>query len=367
MDTPQSPILAITSPVHGCGKTTLLTLISALTPCPLPTSNITSAALFRSVEKYEPTLLIDEADSFLNGNEDLRGILDSGHSRAMGFVVRTVGEDLEPRKFSTWCPKVIAAIGRLAPTLVSRSIRIGMQRKRADDKVVPLRADRLGHLTPLTRQAWRWHLDNSEKLSDDPKLPESLHGRAADNWRHLIAIADAAGGRWPQAARQAATALEVGDDSEAAGVLLLEDISSLFSERETDRLSSFEIVEALKKKEDRPWPEWRKEKPISTRQVARLLKGFEIQPRTIRPEGADPAKGYYQTDFTDALARYSSARSVTPLQNNRHRGYRDFRSVTPELLVTDRNDAKPNKTGACNGVTDENPQKPDGAHKRVEL
>ena len=362
-----SPILAITSPVPGCGKTTLLTLISALTPHPLPVSNITPAALFRSVEKWQPTLLIDEADSFLKGNEDLRGILDSGHSRAMGFVVRTVGEDLEPRKFSTWCPKVIAAIGRLAPTLVSRSICIRMQRKPAGDKVVSLRADKLGHLTPLTRQAWRWRLDNSEKLDDDPKLPEALHGRTADNWRHLIAIADAAGGRWPQAARQAAAALEVGDDSEPAAVLLLEDISGLFSKRETDRLSSSEIVAELARMEDRPWPEWSKEKPISTRQVARLLKGFNIQPRTIRREGADPAKGYYHTDFTDALVRYSPSRSVTPLQANRYGDYSDFQSVTSELFVTDRNDAKPNKTGVCNGVTDEYPQKPDEARKKVQL
>ena len=362
-----SPILAITSPVPSCGKTTLLTLIAALTPHDLPVSNITPAALFRSVEKWQPTLLIDEADSFLKGNEDLRGILDSGHSRALGFVVRTVGDDHEPRKFSTWCPKAIAVIGRLAPTLVSRSILIEMQRKRADDRVVSLRADRLGCFTLLERQAWRWRLDNGKGLNDDPQLPAALHGRAADNWRHLIAIADAAGGRWPRAARQAAVALEVGDDSEAAGVLLLEDISGLFSERETDRLSSAEIVEALAQMETRPWPEWYHGKPVSKRRVASMLKDFKIQPRTIRTEDGRTPKGYVQADFDDALARYSPSQSATPPQVNSHRASSDFPSATSGNVVADRKRTKLNKDGACGGVADTNGESKGKTPRRVEI
>lgn len=75
-----SPGLAITSPEKGCGKTTLLDLIARLVPRPLATSNITPAAVFRTIEAVQPTLLIDEADTFFNrNNEDLRGILNSGH------------------------------------------------------------------------------------------------------------------------------------------------------------------------------------------------------------------------------------------------------------------------------------------------
>jgi putative DNA primase/helicase len=66
-----SPILALTSPEKRCGKTRTLTLLGRLVPKPLPTANITVAAVFRSVEKWRPTLLIDEGDSFLRDNEDL--------------------------------------------------------------------------------------------------------------------------------------------------------------------------------------------------------------------------------------------------------------------------------------------------------
>ena len=41
-------------------------------------------------------------------------------------------------------------------------------------------------------------------------MPASLDGRAADNWRPLIAIADLAGSEWPARARRVAESLAVG-------------------------------------------------------------------------------------------------------------------------------------------------------------
>jgi putative DNA primase/helicase len=134
-----SPVLAITSPTPECGKTTCLTLLGALVPRPCPASNITSAALFRAVEKWHPTLLIDEADTFLKSSDELRGILNSGHQRSSAYVIRTVGDDHEPRQFRTWAPKAVALIGKLPPTLASRAIHIELRRKthRRSDRRAP--------------------------------------------------------------------------------------------------------------------------------------------------------------------------------------------------------------------------------------
>jgi hypothetical protein len=55
-----SPILAVTSPEMRCGKTTLLEILQALTPNPILTCNVTAPAIFRLVDKFAPTLLIDE-------------------------------------------------------------------------------------------------------------------------------------------------------------------------------------------------------------------------------------------------------------------------------------------------------------------
>ena len=91
---------------------------------PLLSGNITPAALFRAIEAWKPTLLIDEADTFAKMNDELRGILNAGHTRDTAFVVRAEGDANEPRLFSTWAPKVVAAIGRLPDTIEDRAIRI---------------------------------------------------------------------------------------------------------------------------------------------------------------------------------------------------------------------------------------------------
>ena len=122
-----SPMLAITSPEKRCGKSTLLDILGLVTRCPLPTANATPAANIRVVEMYRPTLLIDEADTFLDNRSELRGILNSGHRRGTAYVLRTVGDDHEPRKFSTWAAVAIAMIGRLPGTLEDRSIPVALR------------------------------------------------------------------------------------------------------------------------------------------------------------------------------------------------------------------------------------------------
>jgi hypothetical protein len=125
-----SPLLAFTSPTPECGKTTCLTFLAGVSQRPLNTSNITSAALFRAVEKWTPTLLVDEADTFIRDSDELRGVINSGHQRSNAFVIRTVGDNHEPKRFCTWGPKAIALIGKLPATLASRAVHIELKRMR---------------------------------------------------------------------------------------------------------------------------------------------------------------------------------------------------------------------------------------------
>jgi putative DNA primase/helicase len=296
-----SPRLAVGSPEKGCGKTTLLDVISHLVWRPLPTSNATVAAIFRVVELSRPTLLIDEADTFLPENEELRGILNSGH-RYGGSVIRTIGEDHQPRMFSTFCPCAIALIGKLPGTLADRSVTVELKRRRPDETVARFRHDRTEHLDQLARQAARWAVDHGERVRGaDPVIPDGIVNRVEDNWRPLLAIADAAGGEWPLRAREACTAGKV-DDDESIRVILLDDIKTVFAARRADRISSGDLVEALAAIEERPWGEW-KGKPITKNALARLLKPFHINPDTVR-FGEGTAKGYILTQFDDVFCRY---------------------------------------------------------------
>lgn len=307
-----SPVLALTSPVKRCGKTTALELLAATVPRPLPASNISPASLFRTVEAFHPTLLIDEVDRFVHRNEELIGLLNSGHRRGTAYVIRTVGDDFEPRRFRTWAPKAVALIGRLPDTLADRSIEVAMRRRTREERIERLRLDRLGDLEPLRRRAWRWTRDNLDALrAADPEVPEELHDRAADNWRPLIASANAAGGGWPERALRAALGLSgvQSDDNEPAAVLALHDSAALFEDCGVDVLASAAVVDHLVTLDERPWPEWSHGRPLSKRGLARLLAPFGIRPRALWIEGRT-VRGYRREDFDDALRRYAPPAQV---------------------------------------------------------
>ncbi|MHB9150481.1 MAG: DUF3631 domain-containing protein [Thermoleophilia bacterium] len=349
-----SPILGVTSPTPECGKSTLLTFSQAVVSRPLPTSNITAACLFRTVEKYAPTLLIDEADTFLRDNDDLRGILNSGHARAGAFVLRTVGDDYEPKMFKTWSPKAIALIGKLPPTLASRSIHVELKRLAPGECVTPLRLHQVGVLIPLQRKAARWASDHLDALrTHEPELPPELYGRAADNWRPLLSLADLAGGDWPQRARLAAVTLSAVGSEQTAGILLLEDLRRLFEGQ--DKLTTVEILAALNAMDDRPWPEWSRGKELTSRGLGKLLTPFKITSRNIRSD-AGVLKGYQEEQFADTFRRYlPPCVSATPLQPGVHAGLRDSASATCSEDVADSNKLFSAVESHCSVVADSEP------------
>lgn len=305
-----SPRLAVVSPEKGCGKTTLLDVLARLVARPLSTANASSAAIFRVVEIYQPTLLIDEADTFLPENDELRGILNSGHRRG-GSVIRVVGEELEPRSFSTYSACAIALIGQLPSTLADRSVLIELRRRRPDEVIETFRFDRTDQLDELACKISRWAADTSDAIRGaDPAMPDGVFNRAADNWRPLLAIAEAAGSIWPARAQDAArrdrsSVARAGEQSARVQALL--DIRMIFAERQADRLTSKEIVETLVAMEGRPWAEWGKAgKPITQNALARLLSPLRITPESVRIGDSTP-KGYLLARFDDAFSRYLPA------------------------------------------------------------
>jgi Protein of unknown function (DUF3631) len=322
-----SPRLAATSPEKGCGKTTLLDVLFKLVSRPLPTSNATTAAVFRMVEQNSPTLLIDEADTFLKENDELRGILNSGHRKG-GAVIRTVGDDHEPRQFSTWAPAAIAMIGRLPDTLEDRSVKIALRRRKPSERVESFRSDRADHLTVLSRKAKRWAIDNEARLKAADPDTGSLQNRAADNWRPLLAIADAAGGKWPARARTVMETAAAAHSEQSARAQLLIDIKAAFDQKTTDRLSSEDLTACLVAMEDRPWSDWKNSKPLTKAQLARLLKPFDIVSDSVRISTDRTLKGYYLRQFDDAFERYTPFQNGTTEQSYSRSDFCDFQNGT---------------------------------------
>ena len=211
-----SPFLMFSSPEMRCGKSTGLRVLYRVCPRTALASNISPAATFRYIEAWHPTLLIDEAETFVIGNEEFRGILNSGHTRDTATIIRLVGEKHEPKEFSTWAPKAIASIGKLSGTLRDRSVILPMKRKKPGERVAKLRDRDTDAFLELRRKAKRCADDNVAELQKaQPLVPEELNDRAADNWEPLLAIADLVDNEWPTLARNAAMKLSADSVAEA--------------------------------------------------------------------------------------------------------------------------------------------------------
>lgn len=342
------PILAAVSPEKRCGKTSLLSLLTAFCQKVLSASNISASAVFRSVEKWQPTLIIDEADTFIKHNDELRGVLNSGHTRATASVIRTVqkGKKFDVERCSTWAPKAIALIGKLPDTLADRSISVKMRRKRADEKRERIPYSKLtDQLETLRKKIARWAADADLQ---EVTAPDKLDDRAADNWMPLLAIADTIG--WADKATKAALALSGKTDTDTIRTELLRDIWEILQNVDGDAIPSKELLNKLNEMDERPWPTFHKGNQLSGNGLARLLKPFGISSKLIRFDDS-PARGYEKESFNDAATRYLDVTDVTTLEDNDLQGNTD---VTGDKLVTSKNSHKPLGDNHVTSVTANN-------------
>ncbi len=138
----------------------------------------------------------------------------------------------------------------------------------------------------------------------EPTIPDELGDRAADVWEPLLAIADDAGGPWPERARRAAAVLagKQATDDDSVGVQLLFDIRATFDDLGHEEIPSRNLVDGLARIEESPWAELDGRRLTAAR-LAGLLRAFEIRPQHWR-EGARTVRGYRRSDFEDAFRRY---------------------------------------------------------------
>jgi hypothetical protein len=305
-----SPRLALLSPEPGSGKTRTLEILDLLTPKPMHVLNASVAVTFRAVDKNQPTLLLDEVDAVFgkrtkDENEELRGLLNAGHRRG-AQVPRCVGPNHELKLFNVYAAVAMAGLGDLPDTLMSRSVVVRMRRRAPLERIEPYRlrlheatghdlGDRLGtwvtEVTPSLEAAW-------------PDMPPGVEDRPADVWVPLLAIADAAGGNWPDRARVACVELvQVAVSGEASlGIRLLTDLRTVFGD--ADALHTETILDALREIEEAPWADLHG-KPLAARVLAKLLGGYGIGSTTVKVEGK-ALKGYRREHLHDAWTRYLS-------------------------------------------------------------
>jgi hypothetical protein len=308
------PILRIKSPVKRCGKSTVLDVIELLVSRPLLTVSLSPAALYRIIEKFHPYVMIDEADSFGEDNDELRIIVNGGFERGRP-AIRVNKETLEPEFFDTFGPKVLASIGALHDTIEDRSIIIEMKRKPPGIDVEELCDADLTVFIEIRRQVMRWFLDNLERLKAT-KLPrpKALVDRAWNKWRPLLTIAHVVGDIWPAVCLQAAIAISGASDEERSiAVEVLIRIRAFFKDREQDVLAgkkgafglTTDVLSYLNLDKEAPWADWQKgdNKGLTSHKLGRILKPFKIKSDQTQIDNKH-VRGYWFEDFAETFQSY---------------------------------------------------------------
>jgi putative DNA primase/helicase len=366
-----TPYLVLASPTRRCGKSLLMTMLYWLCCRAKKNDSMSKASIYRSVEAERPTLVLDEVSWVADHKDERQGILCGGFER-LGYVEICEGEgaDITSKRYSTYCPKAFGLIGKLVATLMDRSIEIAMQRKK-NEKVRRLRRRDNEQHTELRRKCLRWANDNCKALvTIEPKLPEGLNDRAVDIWEPLLAIAERVGGDWPKLADEAALALSGGAAAaEERSVELLADINIAFNASGSDEVTTKALLAALCAAEERPWATYNKGKPISDRQVAKLLKQFPILSEDVYPPGERHAKGYKRARFLDAFERYldppnhassqiTGSQACERVNPDQRRTSRDFSIRVESNLHGCENSEKPASHAGLHAYTDKNPKTP---------
>ena len=321
--------VAIESPEKRCGKTTLLSVLAGLACRALVASNITVSALFRAIDDAGPTLLIDEADTFLRGNSVMRGILNCGNTWRTAYVLRLSGrksrgpkpnagqakegELVAPKqseggaldsslvRYSCWCPKVIAMIGRVPDTITDKSIVVRLERKLVTEKCAPLTDFKP---EAITSKCVRFADDNGERIAKAAlETVPGLNDRAADTFEPLFVLARMAGPEWFERAAEAALFLTSSQNCDLQGAGLLLDILTIFVESGTDKMFSHSMVACLRGEGEWIASPFFAGKPLNEILLAQTLRPYGIRPVTIRV-GEEVKKGYRVDDFRNCLNRY---------------------------------------------------------------
>ena len=196
---PAVPYLYLGGPL-GSGKSRVFEILARLVFRALGSSNMTAAALFRTLHAHGGTLLLDEAERLKdtrdpNMGEVLSMLLARYKQGGSAMRLEPVGENgFRTVTFDVFGPKALACIAGLPPALASRAIPIVMFRaapgtdkpKRRIDaapgKWQALRDD-LHALALQHGLAW---LELAER---NDVCPAGIDGRHYELWQPLLALA----------------------------------------------------------------------------------------------------------------------------------------------------------------------------------
>jgi hypothetical protein len=211
-----TPRLYLLSSEPGSGKSRVLELLGMVCPAAYGLDlEPTAAGLAYTISREHATVLIDEGDVLMGSGarrSGVRTIINGGYTRH-GTVLN--GKGGKASRVPVFGALALAgldtlekATGDLLTALLSRGIKIRMSKAPGGDPPAKMTRE-AGHQGARARE-WlaSWAAQVRDQVAGaQPDTPEGIDGRAEQIWEPLLAVADAAGGQWPERARAACSEL----------------------------------------------------------------------------------------------------------------------------------------------------------------
>lgn len=297
--TATSPRLAFLSDVPGSGKTTACRMCVKLSHNGVMGTSLTAPTFAITMARRRPTMGIDEFDGQIKGgrgSSDLVNIVNIGYEDDGALWMRANGDE-----YNVYGPVVLAGLGevirvsRATQALKTRMLIIEMAP--SNRPVETFRREHNPAAKAHNEEVANWIATVAEEIVlDYPEMPDGVNGRTAQLWEPLFAVANAAGGHWPESCRLAFESFELGKSNEPAELplrlRLARDLRIVFMGEA--KLDTATILGRLRALQGAPWAKLWPHKLSAAREMSKAL-GASVKPTKVRVEvnGEDkPVQGY---------------------------------------------------------------------------
>ena len=309
---PVMPQLAFQSDQESSGKSVGLEIVSTLSFRGALRASYTAATLFRKNHDDRVTFALTELHNVLSDkNGDMQAIINACHRRSEAFIDRTETDAKTGKRYVVtyrcWAALAWGSISSMPPEVQSRALVLLLRPS------TPAESDTLEHwITPklcpelinVRRQFSKWAAPvNALPL---PKMGDGLFNRVGDNWRPLFAVAQLAGGDWPQRISDAAKAARQVEVIPSVRTRLLSSIRTVLTAAPDQKLPTPELIDALCRDEEQGWHTINDKRRIDAYWLRKELKNL------LNPKGSQQwhigegrarqhKRGYLLSQFTDAF------------------------------------------------------------------
>lgn len=321
MDT--CPYMVITAATKRSGKSRLgVDVLPLLVRNPSNIVGVTAPTLFRLLKSSQPTIIVDEAETFSSEATGLmRAFMNSGYRR--GSTVPRTGADDTVEQWPVYGPKVFILIGDVNDTLKDRSIIVRLRRATSAAEIGRFFfADAQRETEQLRAEIMAVMNENRDAIITTYQTQDALsflNDRDADIWAPLFAIArtftpsrideleavavDMATEKTAPARKYSADEMREAEEKaqgQEYAVRLMTDMVTAAGA--TGVLFTRDAIAKLKALPTGPWRKYRGT-GLTDEFLAQLLAPFGIKPKVIQlRKEKTVARGYRVDDLKRGLA-----------------------------------------------------------------